>query len=204
MSNRYLRGAHVLGTYAEEADDLSQLSEGELVRRAVREVGEALAPPIAQVFPTEIDGVSDEDWTAWVLAMKVAEPTTVSDAGALGMFGVKPRRLEDLGLMKNVEAVNARKKKKMAWAGDWVEPLSQEAFLASPSIQYRVLVASTKLYAHALADGSIPWVDDGVTTLSGALALLNRCGPQVLSNWSDVESRHEATIKIYEATNELF
>jgi hypothetical protein len=160
------------------------------------------ANPPPSYLPSELDEVSDEEWTRWVSAMKVADLTTVSDNGSLGMFAMKPRRLADLGLMSNV--VKTPRKKGATWDGDWVPPMTQDHFLGNASIQYRVLAASTRLYSDALADGTIAIPPGLDISLSGALALLHRCGPQALANWVDGDKRLPASVALLEKANELF
>ncbi len=161
-------------------------------------------PPARTLLRSELDDVADDEWTQWVTAMKVADPTTVADNGALGMFAMKPRRLEDLGLMTNV-APSTRKKGAMGWQGEWIAPMTQDAFLGNASIQYRVLAASTKLYADAIAAGDLVAPDcDEEITLSGALALLHRCGPRGLEQWADATKRLPATLELFQRTNGVF
>lgn len=200
-ANRYLLGAHVLG--GSPAEGALIPTDDALAEQAAQEVNAVLAQHATPaVLPSEIEDVSDEDWTKWVQAMKVGEPTTITDSGALGLFGIKPRRLEDLGLMKNVEPFNERRR--MKWDGDWVPPMTREAFLGNPSIQYRLLAISTRLYCQALADGEIRWPNSDDVTLSGALALLNKCGPRVLEDWADASRRKPSTEELFKATNGLF
>jgi len=205
-ANRYLIGAQALAAPQVEHVD-EEPSDDELASRAVVEIEAAIERqlPKPRYLPSELEGVSDEAWTQWVQAMQCTEPTTVSESGALGMFGIKPRRLADLGLMKDVEATNAPKTRRMGWRGQWVPPMTQDAFLGNLSIQYRVLVASTKLYAAGIEDGSIACPEGCEDmTLSGALALLHRCGPKALERWADVSSRKPSTVDLFERTNDRF
>jgi hypothetical protein len=214
--NRYLLGAYVLGGLGEDVEP----TEEALQLRAAGEIDAVLAQQMEaspnalgpseahdRVLPSELPGVSDEAWTAWVLAMKVAEPTTTANNGALGMWAMKPRRLADLGFMTNVSAEPQRKNGLLKWDGEWTAPLTKDAFLSSPSIQYRILTASTKLYADGIADGSIVCPDeigDEGVTLSGALALLQKFGPHGLERWTDVEDRKPQTIELFKHANGLF
>ncbi len=215
--NRYLLGAYVLGGLGAEeptaeALQLRAASEIEAVLAQQMEAPPSSNAPLpveahARVLQSELPGVPDEAWTAWVLAMKIAEPTTTADSGALGMWAMKPRRLADLGFMKNVRAEPQRKNGLLKWDGQWTAPLTKDAFLSSPSIQYRILTASTKLYADGIADGSIACPDeigDEGVTLSGALALLQKFGPHGLERWTDVEDRKPQTIQLFKHANGLF
>lgn len=212
--NRYLVGAFVqAGHFSPEAEapvSVEEDMETPIPRESVTgdDTASPTALPTRRLLPSELEGVDDEAWTTWVLAMKVAEPTDVADSGALGMFAIKPRRLADLGLMKNVSHSNPRKTGQLQWSGEWADPrLTRDVFLSSPTIQYRAFVASTRFYATGIEDGSISCpdvlADDGVT-LSGALALLHKCGPRALEQWSNVKSRKPGTIELFGVTNGLF
>lgn len=159
--------------------------------------------PARRLLPSPLEGVSDEAWTKWVAAMRVGDAGTVSDTSKLGLFGFKVQRLADLGFVENVQPTNARKTGHMAWTCDWKEPLTQAAFLSSQRLQYGALVNSTRLYALAIADGEVE-VPESDLTLSGALALLHKCGPRGLAQWQDEDSRRPTTVKLLEATNGLF
>lgn len=241
--NPYLLGMHVLGGIASpeltfDDDDLPELSEEELAAQAAHEIDDSInrqmtstensdggrtvdgggtpgafpAAP-ARVLPSPLEGVPDDDWTRWVIAMRTGETSDIGDSGALGMFAFKLRRLADIGLMNNVAPTNARKTGRMSWTGDWVAPLTRDAFLNSPSIQYRALAASTQLYMNALADGEItqPTFADGdkaetekEISLSGALALLHKCGPRGFEQWGNESKRQPSTVALFGATNGIF
>jgi hypothetical protein len=235
--NPYLVGAYVLGATVigdDSENDFADSSDEALVSLAVQEVAAAIqqmnaspnsdngltvdgggrpgafTPPSSvqrQALASPLEEVSDEDWTKFVAALRTADLNSVTDSGALGMFGFKLRRLEDIGLMKNVSPINDRKKGKgkMSWTGDWVLPLSQDIFLGSPSIQYRALAASSQLYTLALTDGEIKQPEiEGEISLSGVLALLHKCGARGFEQWSDKDKRKPSTIALFEAANGLF
>ena len=198
----YLHGVDVLaGTYAEEP------AAETLARQVVAEIEAAdplpAAPP--RVLTSQIPGVPDEQWTEFALAMKTADPKSISGAGAYGMFELKPRRLADLGLMKNVTPVNARSNGRLAWKGEWVAPLTEKKFLSSAVAQYDAFGKSMRAYVKGLEDGSVPQPEAGLPqemTLSGALAILHRCGPRGLLGWAN--ERFPETVALYEATNGIF
>ena len=50
----------------------------------------------------------------------------------------------------------------------------------------------------------IPGVADENITLSGALAILHRCGPNGLKSWSDESARFPMTVALFERTNGIF
>lgn len=166
---------------------------------------EVPAVPSSRYLESELDGVDDEAWTEFVLAMKTQEPSAVSASNEYGMFALKPRRLADLGLVKNLS--NARSGKRMVWVGDWVPPLTEKLFLATPRLQYKAFAASMQRYATGIADGSITMPDGGRPedmTLSGALAILHRAGPSGLKTWGDEAKRFPATIDLYAKVNGTF
>ena len=204
----YLHGADVLAGVHVTSD------ETEAVAQAVLKEIEATTPPplprtaeLGRVLPSQIPGVSDEAWTEFALALKTAEQKAVSPSNAFGMFEMKPRRLEDLGLMTNVAPMNARKKGVMAWSGEWVAPMTEKGFLASAVAQYDAFGASMRLYIDGLENGSVKQPEEGLPTdmsVSGALAILHRCGPRGLVNWIDEDNRFPETVALYRAVNGTF
>lgn len=219
--NPYLLGAQILGGFVDEdayienvpIDYGDEISDEDLAAQAAFEIetaiqdAELVAPisqPASRALPSPLEGVSDDDWTKWVLVMRTSDPNAVSNSNALGMFAFKLRRLEDIGLMRNVAPINARKTGHMGWTGEWIAPLSQDAFLNNPSVQYRALAASSQLYTMALADGDIAKPSDDKISLSGALALLHKCGPRGFEQWSDESKRKPSTVALYGAANEIF
>jgi hypothetical protein len=157
-----------------------------------------------RVLESPIEGVSDAAWTEFVLAMRVAALGTVSANSDLGMFAMKPRRLADLGLVKDLKRERSPLGP-MVWTGVW--KMSQEKFLASPSAQYSAFTRSMTRYVDALKAGELPLPEGGVPedmSLSGMLAILHKCGPSGLRTWNDEANRFELTITLYEATNGVF
>lgn len=191
-----LAGRSVIG-YADAEEETDQASPA-LRPFSVTSVPTAL---VGHTLKSEIPEVSDAAWTKFALAMKTASPSAISDTGAYGMFQLKPRRLADLGLMKNL--VNVKGK----WTGDWVEPLTEKVFLASPPAQYRAFGASMRRYVDGLRDRTIPRPEGGRpegATLSGILAVLHRCGPSGLKTWNDVNDRFPDTVALYQKANGIF
>ena len=207
--NAYLHGIDVLaGLHSETAD------ETEVVAQTVlREIAAVSAPPyprataLGKTLPSQIPGVSDEAWTEFALGMKTTAQDAVSSSNAFGMFEMRPRRLEDLGLMRNVVPVNSRKKGAMAWIGEWVPPLTEKRFLGSAIEQYDAFGRSMRSYLEGLDQGVVPQPDTGLPadmTVSGALAILHRCGPSGLVKWIDEETRLPNTVALYQAVNGIF
>lgn len=221
----YLLGIDAV-SQAAVAESVSEDDESEvLARRAVAEIeaatravpssgspalrpfdpGDRLVPQAPRVLKSEIDGVSDEAWTEFARALKTAEPGAVSASNALGMFELRPRRLADLGIMRNVSMVRSPTKR-MVWVGEFVKG-TQKQFLASPKAQYEAFAKSMGLYVDGLRDGSIARPDGGVPdgmTLSGVLGILHRCGPSGLKNWNDEDKRFDETIALFQRTNGIF
>lgn len=196
----YLHGIDVLvGAHVAPLD-----AEMEVVAQNV--IAEIETPRLERVLASQIPGVPDEAWTEFALAMKTAAPGSISSSNAFGMFEMKPRRLADLGLMRNI--VSARSSSgRMAWKGDWTPPLTEKKFLASAADQYEAFGASMRKYIEGLEDGSVPQPESGVpadVTLSGALAILHRCGPQGLVRWTDEGSRFPETIALVQVANGIF
>lgn len=230
-ANRYLLGALALAARRVSVGDESLSDDERAAKQISREVDAAVrrqltsapnadggrtvdgggppgeytppARPARRCLPSPIEGVSDEAWTRWVAAMRVGYAGTVSDTSKLGLFGFKVQRLADLNLVYDVAPTNARETGHMAWTCTWRPPLSQEAFLTNQKLQYAALVSSTRLYALAIASGEIE-VPDSDLTLSGALALLHKCGPRALAHWDDEATRRPTTVRLVEATNGLF
>ena len=160
--------------------------------------------PRFRVLESQIPGVSDEQWTEFALAMKTADQRSSAD-NALGMFQMKPRRLADLGLMTNVRSSRSLTGR-MAWKGDWVAPLTERKFLESAAEQYNAFGASMRRYVAGLEDGSVAQPESGVPTdmtMSGALAVLHRCGPNGLIRWCSGD-RFPETEALFEAVNGIF
>ena len=156
---------------------------------------------------SELPGVSDEDWTKFVYAMRSAPVGAVSPSNGLGMFSLKPRRLEDLGLVMNLSSTRDPKTKRMIYVCDFIPPLTAKRFLSDPALQYKTFVRSMRDYASKLGEESVPKPDGGFPddmSMSGALAILHRCGPSGLKTWNDADRRFEDTVTLYEKTNGVF
>lgn len=169
----------------------------------------SFAPPRAlggRVLKSELPGVSDQAWTEFALAMKAQSPSAVSASNELGMFAMKPRRLADLGLVKNLS--NQRSPTgRMIWVGEWVAPMTEKKFLSSAAAQYRAFAKSMQLYADGLLSGAVALPEGGMPedlSLSGALAILHKCGPQGIAKWADEEARFPNTVDLVQRANGIF
>lgn len=222
ISDAYLLGSDVLGGVAgtvqvdmpDDGDDGDAISEAERLieqeeveeRRALRpfEAKDGYVRQPERLIKSEVPGIADRDWTRFVLTMKTANPSAVSASNALGMFEMKPRRLADLGLMKNLRCTRSPTGR-LVWIGEFASPLTQKKFLEDPAVQYRAFCDSMKKYIDGIVSGSIDKPDNvpqGMT-LSGALAVLHRCGPSGLKSW-DASSRFPETIALYDKANRIF
>jgi hypothetical protein len=163
--------------------------------------------PLMFVLPSPLHEVSGEDWTRFVLTMRTADTGSVSPSNALGASELKPRRLADLDMVMNLSSTRDQKSGRMVWIGEFVPPLSSEFFLSSPRIQYGAFCKSMKAYADGMKDGEIPEPDGGCPrdmTLSGALAVLHRCGPSGIRTWNDEERRFPETVALFDDVNGIF
>lgn len=232
--NSYLRGSDLLGgsssqvtveldaivspvgldtVVTETERAVAEVEAAERLVFAPFEIGEKTLPiidtttrPLQRVLKSEIPNVSDEAWTRFVFAVKTAQPSAVSASNALGMFELKARRLADLGLVENIKRARSPLGRLM-WVGEFVSPLTQREFLSKPAIQYQAFVDSIKAYIENLRTESIPKPDGGFPlgmSLSGALAVLHRGGPNGLKSWNDEENRFEDTVSLYERANGIF
>lgn len=194
VSQAYLVGVDVLaGDSVTAPDEVVQMAEV-----AIAELKAAEQPRLVErrrSLQSEIENVDDADWTDFVLAMKTQEPGAVSASNEMGMFGMKPRRLADLGLMRNLKGVRSPTDR-MVWIGEWVPPFSEAKFLASPALQYQAFSESMRRYVAGI---EVP----EEMSLSGALAILHRCGPNGLRSWSGGE-RFPSTVALFERANDIF
>lgn len=150
-------------------------------------------------LPSMLPGVSDESWTEFVRRMAISRTDHVSESNALGMFEMMPRRLADLGLVEKLG--RSKKNKRTIWVAKFVSKLSSDKFLRSPQLQYDVFVRSIRDYARRIDDGEITKPTE--MTMSGALAILHRCGPHGLKTWSENE-QFPSTKSLYERAAGVF
>lgn len=188
---------------------LKQLDPVREVERAV-EVAENeerraldVIPAPRRLLKSEIVGIDDEPWTDFVFAMRTAQPGAISASNALGMFEMKPRRLCDLGVMRDPRCTRSPSGR-LVWVGDFVEPMTQREFLKSPSAQYQAFSDSMRSYVVGLAGDALPRPEKKLaeTSLSGALAILHRSGPSGLKSWET--NQFPDTLALYERANGIF
>lgn len=146
-----------------------------------------------------IPNVSDEAWGAFASKCATGKLSAVSKSNALGAFEMMPRRLHDLGFVRNLS--RSKVGGRTVWLAEFVRPLTCERFLRSLSEQRRAFAASMADYASRISSGeiSVP----GGESLSGALAILHRCGPRGLDTWAGGE-RFPSTSELHERCAGLF
>ena len=162
-------------------------------------VGEEL-PKRKTILKSPLPGVEDAKWTEFARAMETQKLNEVSPSNALGLYAMKPRRLADIGLMKNLSTKRAPNGR-MVWVGDFVKPLSAEKFLTNPLLQYNAFVDSTRAYVKKLAERKTKRAEG--MTLSGALAVLHRAGLAGLEKWGEGK-KFEDTEALYSRANGVF
>ncbi len=192
-----------MGFWATYQRGVEALSKAPPPPSVVRETERAAQALQRRVLKSEVPDITDAAWTDFVMALRTAALGAVSASNALGMFEMKPRRLGDLGLMRNLRCQRSPTGR-LVWVGDFVAPMTQRTFLDKADAQYRAFCDSMLGYVKHInellpAEG----VDDD-TTLSGALAILHRCGPSGLRTWNDEAERFSDTVTLYERANGIF
>jgi hypothetical protein len=151
-------------------------------------------------LPSEVDGVTDAQWTQFVRGMICAPLIAVSASNALGMFEIMPRRLADLGIVSKL-ARSKSPQGRTIWVAIFVPPLTCDRFLKSPQAQYGAFTDSMCDYVQKMDSGEIEKPSE--TSISGALAILHRAGPKGLSSWKS-NNRFPSTEKSYNRVAGLF
>jgi hypothetical protein len=162
--------------------------------------GDARLDEGAPSIESPLRGVTPAAWTEFVRRMAVAPLSSVSAANALGLFAIMPRRLADLGVVGKL----ARRKSpegRTIWVAVFIPPLTCAKFLRSPVAQYAVFSRSMCDYAGRLASGEI--ANEPCVSLSGALAILHRCGPEGLDAWEQGK-RFPSTEQLVERVEGIF
>ena len=149
----------------------------------------------ARWLKSPLPGVDDMTWTRFVLSMKVARTGSVSASGSLGMFELRPRRLADLGVLKNVHPDSGR------WVGDFIQPVTQKGFLSSPKMQYQVFVASMREYTKTLSQAA---KTAKAASLSGILSIVHRAGYSGVKKFLENGELFPETKALFDKVNWLF
>ena len=147
------------------------------------------------LFKSELPGVADAAWDAFVRAMSVSVIKGCSKGGGIGSFDLRPVRLGELSVMENL-------RREEAPPGRWVGDLAgRYAGLREDAIlQYEVFVMSVRAYDEEILAGEIA-VPGGVTR-SGAHAVLHCGRRQALAEWP--EGAFKTTRELFNKVNNLF
>jgi hypothetical protein len=179
--------------YEQTADHLRERAAELRVGEA--DVGRALN------YSSPLPEASDEQWAAFVRQMQKGDTGDVTPSGQVGVFKIRMKRLEDLGLAKNVRRVSFHGG--TTWTADFKPPLTMQRLLADPLLQYRIFVASMKRYRSDILsrhrDALGREIEGKPATLSGLLAVAHHAGP-ALDSWLRSESdrkRFERTTAAY-------
>lgn len=166
--------------------------------------GDMPETPSKRALPSPIPGVSSEAWTKFCLTMRTQGTGDVSPSNAVGIFEMMPRRLVDLGILVNTKRVKSPKSGRMVLVGEFKPPMTEKIFTSNSLVQYNAFSESMRRYAEQLKNKGIesPKIDG--MTLSGALAILHRSGPEGLKKWVDKKTRFPTTESMYNRTNGIF
>ena len=161
------------------------------------DMGELDVPPCK----SPLHGVTDEAWTEFVHALRTQSLGGVSESNGLGEYELKPRRLEDLGVMAALTCTRAPNGRQV-WEGEFVPPLTADRFLSDPAEQYKALSRSLVDYDRRMDAGEI--LRPAGVGRSGALAILHRAGPGGLRTWSNPAKRFPETQALYDGAEGIF
>lgn len=159
--------------------------------------GDALYNPASRLA-SPLPSVSNEAWTKFVSLLEVQPLHGVSASNALGCYAMRPRRLQDLGVMTRLRYTRRQDNHRQVWEGDFLPPLTQKLFLSNPVLQYHLLVKSVRLHQDAVSHLGLP---SGLTH-SGRLALLHRGGKGALLSWG--KTSFPETVRFVQKLNGVF
>lgn len=137
------------------------------------------------VFRSPIPEASDEQWARFVRLMQVGDVAAVTPTGQVGVFQTRLKRLEDLGLVRDVRRAQ-HAGAAPSWTATFRPPLTLARLLSDPLLQYRIFVVSMKRYRdevlarHRDAIGTV--IEGKPATLSGLMAVSQHAGP-ALGSW---------------------
>ncbi|HVV51122.1 MAG TPA: hypothetical protein VHO06_15750 [Polyangia bacterium] len=160
------------------------------------------------IYPSPIPEASDGQWAHFVRLMQAGEIAAVTPSGQVGIFQTRLKRLQDLGLARDVRRVNLEGGAR--WTATFRPPLTLARLLADPLLQYRIFVASMRRYRsevlaeHRNAIGT--QIEGKPATLSGLLAVAHHAGP-ALASWlasADDRKRFAKTTTAYGRTTGVF
>ncbi len=159
-------------------------------------------------------GVGEAEWRRYEKGQRNAGLGFVSPSYNLGLYSMGMRALEDVGIVENSKKGDY--KGKVVWLGSWVAPLSLEAYLASPKVQYAAFERMTSLHTAAIRarygdrlgkplGGTAAWETTPVT-MSGLLAVAKQTGLGGLEQWLKVvpANRSKSANAVYQKFNGMF
>ena len=161
------------------------------------------------LFRSPIPEASDEQWMLFVRLMQVGDVAAVTPTGQVGVFQTRLKRLEDLGLVRDVRRVQGAGGAP-SWTATFRPPLTLVRLLSDPLLQYRIFVVSMKRYRnevlahHRNAFGT--QIEGKPATLSGLMAVSQHAGP-ALGSWLASEAdrqRFKQTTAAYGRTTGVF
>jgi hypothetical protein len=159
-------------------------------------------------YRSPIPEATDQQWARFVRLMQAGDVAAVTPSGQVGIFQTRLKRLQDLGLARDVRRVSADGSAR--WTATFRPPLTLARLLADPLLQYRIFVASMRRYrsdilgAHRAAIGTE--FEGKPATLSGLLAVAHHAGP-ALGSWlasADDRRRFAKTTAAYGRTTGVF
>ncbi|HVZ70922.1 MAG TPA: hypothetical protein VHJ20_00990 [Polyangia bacterium] len=189
--------------YAKTAD---HLRERAATLRAARWRGR---PPGASfTYRSPIPEASDEQWARFVRLMQTGQLAAVTPSGQLGLFQTRVKRLQDLGLARDVRRVPGEGAAR--WTATFKPPLTLARLLSDPLLQYRVFAASMRRYRGEILerhrDALGKEIEGKPATLSGLLAVAHHAGPGLASWLTNPEDRRrfQKTTAAYGQTTGVF
>jgi len=160
-------------------------------------------------FRSPIPEASDEQWARFVRLMQVGDVAAVTPTGQVGIFQTRLKRLEDLGLVRDVRRVR-RDGGAPSWTATFKPPLTLARLLSDPLLQYRIFVVSMKRYRDEVLarhrDAIGKEIEGKPATLSGLIAVSQHAGP-ALGSWLASEAdrkRFKQTTAAYGRTTGVF
>lgn len=211
----YVRRSMDLGDPTEierRADELEGIgyerTASHLRGQATRLRAERQPPRRTSVFHSPIPEASDEQWARFVRLMQAGDVAAVTPTGQVGIFQTRLKRLEDLGLVRDVKRI--QREGTPSWTATFRPPLTLARMLSDPLFQYRIFVASMKRYRdeilarHRAAIGKE--IEGKPATLSGLMAVSQHAGP-ALASWLANEAdrrRFKQTTAAYGRTTGVF
>jgi hypothetical protein len=189
--------------YAKTAD---HLRERAATLRASRWRGR---PPSASFsYRSPIREASDEQWARFVRLMQTGDLAAVTPGGQVGVFQTRVKRLQDLGLARDVR--RAVGEGGARWTATFKPPLTLARLLSDPLLQYRIFAASMRRYRSEILerhrDALGKDLEGKPATLSGLLAVAHHAGPALASWLTNPEDRRrfQKTTAAYGHTTGVF